>query len=1580
MKLKEIQRTSTFAWSPFSSLPLIATGTVAGALDASFSNDSQLEIWDPDFINKNDFDLGGEGKRGPKGFVTTSSRFNRLAWGNVNDARPKGVIAAGMESGELGLWDPEKIVQSAEPAQALILRNTEHSGPIRGLDFNPIQTNLLATGATEGEIYIWDLKSTDPSKPHAPGNRSTKLDEVTSLAWNCLVPHVLGTSSSSGYTVVWDLRGKKEVVALAYGGGAGTMGGGSTGSALAAGGRRGMSDVAWHPNNATRLVTSSEDDSSPVIMVWDLRNARAPEKILSGHDKGVLSLSWCRQDADLLLSCGKDNRALCWNPQTSEIIGELPSSNNWSFQVQWCPRNPDLLATASFDGTIGIHSLQSTNESEVTPSTPQVDGADIFDTSNIGNDGGRQKTLSLKQPPKWLRRPVSTTFGFGGQLVSVSNITSAQTGHHTGVVHMRKIVTEPLIVQRAKALQEAADAEKLGEFAQTKSTESAGQSALEGWKALLSLFRANTRDELVTLLGFSKEEIAASVAEAIKKLKSSTATAAPTTNVIPPVEESDATESNSKPYEPVVSFAEPEREETPEPLSEPAEGPATDGPATDGNIEATPSEMSAGATSDVTKGPDVDSTATEPSLFGDDIAIGTPQGDANADFFASIGTVRSALPEHVLVPHHSYPADSSVAATIGSRPSSAASDTLKTTTFKIYPNEESEIDRLLTKSLVLGDFESAVSLCLSVERYADAILLAVKGGSELLQRTQTAYFTRQTTSLPYLRLYQSIVSNDLTDIVQNADLREWQEIFVILCTFARQDEFSHLAKQLGQRLEFQGKVAKAAAGGGQGDAVREYRKNATLCYLAAGKLEQVVNIWIEEMKEDEVAFAHTAEGAKEKVSRYTAHAIALQTFIEKVAVFRSATGYADPDLTTTTDASAGAEDVAGARSYKLASLYDRYYEYADLLAAQGLLKEAVQYIGMTPADYKGTKGGVDIDVDARKRVLLAANVAASEASTSRDIIQPPAPQPSQQQTPVNTYGAQNSYAPAPSVYTQALTPSTAPTAKPSPYESMYAPPNGSTAPAPGGTAASANRPHDPYAPVGGVTAPPSQQQPQHSQYRQQQLAATSYGGAYAPAYGQSQYGAPQNAYGVGASVGGSLVPPAGPTMAPPPRAPPKRTDQGWNDITPDIDAALSRKSTPGMGATVAPITSPLPNSTSPSSPIPPYGMPQQQSTLPPPPQSRGGSHFGPGQQQQQHPPPPRGGSAMAANRPPPPPSGQQGPYPPPPAGRGGPPPPQMPPQGSNPPPFVRPPSGTTGPPPGVTYPVRAMSPRVGGGYAGPQERAMSPLAQSGARPPGPPGPPQGQYAGGPPPGQQPPHPPQQQRGPQGGMPPPRGPAGTPPIRGPGGPGGPGPYAGPPPQVAAPGQGQYGAPQQPRGPAPPPGQVQGHQGGYAPPPGAGPRGPPPQGQQQPPPAQQQQQQQRMQSSTAGPAPGPPKPAAPAVKTSKYPPGDRSHIPDGSKRSYEVLSNELARLRQTTPPQQKRMVDDTERRLNALFDALNCETLSKSVSDQLNALTDAMERRDQQAALQIHVDMLTTATASDDIALWAPGVKLLIMRLQ
>ncbi|KAI0062781.1 hypothetical protein BV25DRAFT_1991321 [Artomyces pyxidatus] len=1417
MKLKEIHRTSTFAWSPLST-PLLATGTVAGALDESFSNDSQLEIWAPDFLDKQEYDLGSEGQPGPKGIVTNNGRFNRIAWGYADGSRQHGVIAAGMESGELGIWDPEKIITHAEPSESLIFKNNTHTGPIRGLDFNPLQTSLFSSGAVNGEIYIWDLK--DPSKPYSPGTRSSKLDEITALAWNNQVPHVLATSSSTGYTVVWDLRGKREVVALTYGGGAGSVGGGT--------GRRGMSDVAWHPDNATRLVTSSEDDASPVIMVWDLRNARAPEKILTGHEKGVLSLSWCKQDADLLLSSGKDNRALCWNPQTSEIIGELPSADAWAFQVQWCPRNPDLLATAFFDGTIGIHSIQSTNENiqgDIPAATPKPDGADVFDVPGFSRT--TQATFTLKQPPKWLRRPVSSSFGYGGQLVSVSNLPSAQGRHQSGVVHLRKVVTEDTVVERAQKLQAAVDAQDLPSLAaeRGKVAEAQADGSVASWKALLSLFRADSREELVTLLGFSKAEIAARVAEAVATLK---AASSEDTVALKSFSEEDIVDV--KPHEPVVSFAEPERS--------PSENGEDGLDAAGATLEATPSEVSASAASDntnVTPLGDGESTTTAPSLFGDDIGTGTPQLDAAADFFSTMGLGQSA--DDQVVPHTNYGIDSSVAATVGSGPSSVTSETLKSNTFRIYPADESETDRLVTKAVVVGDFESAVSLCLSSDRFADAILLAVKGGPELLARTQKAYFERRTISLPYLRLFQSIVTNDLADIVQNADLQEWQEIFVVLCTFASQEEFPGLVEQLGSRLEFQGSVAKSS----QHTEAPELRKNATLTYLAAGRLERLVNIWIEELAEEEVHIV--ADESQHGVSRYTAHAFALQTFIEKVTVFRAAARYDDADLKTS--------DASGdARAYKLSALYDRYFEYADFLATQGLVKEAVSFLKLTPQGYKGSPGSLIELAAGRERLLVAAGAANAVASSSS--------------------------IPAPALPAVPAKP-VAPTIPASTSNYGY-PSYGSAVPQ---QTANTGTGYDPYPPAVSAAPPsrnmyaPAQTAPAAQAYPPvQQMSYPSTGGYNPP---QSNAPPPPRPF----SGSGQGVPPS----APPPK---RRENGGWNDAP-----AISDRRTPSSLSgppKAAAITSPFPNA--PASVVPPspgyLGRGQSPAPLPPPPR--------PGSVQNRPPPPPQG------QRLPPPQQSQPGPYPP-----------------------ARPPSGT---------------PHQGGGLP-PQQRQPAPPQYA-------PPPQRGHVSGPPPPGQYARATPPPGAGSM--HPPPPGPGGAPP-----------PFrAGPPPgQQHPPPPGPGGmyrrteSPLQPHpGVAPPP------QGGLrpGPPPGAGP--PPP--------------------GPGGPPPPAPPPARAAPAGPKYPPGDRSHIPDSLKPVYHVISGNLDRVKQTTPPQQRRLVEDLERRINPLFDALNCESLSPSVVEQLLVLTTAMENHNREAALAIHVDMLTRSVG-DDIAMWMSGVKQLIMRL-
>lgn len=52
VRLRDIPRTATFAWSPSSGKPAIVTGTKAGAVDADFSDESKLEIWDLSLDNQ----------------------------------------------------------------------------------------------------------------------------------------------------------------------------------------------------------------------------------------------------------------------------------------------------------------------------------------------------------------------------------------------------------------------------------------------------------------------------------------------------------------------------------------------------------------------------------------------------------------------------------------------------------------------------------------------------------------------------------------------------------------------------------------------------------------------------------------------------------------------------------------------------------------------------------------------------------------------------------------------------------------------------------------------------------------------------------------------------------------------------------------------------------------------------------------------------------------------------------------------------------------------------------------------------------------------------------------------------------------------------------------------------------------------------------------------------------------------------------------------------------------------------------------------------------------------------------------
>ncbi|KAG0147287.1 hypothetical protein CROQUDRAFT_91729 [Cronartium quercuum f. sp. fusiforme G11] len=1548
MRYTSLPRTATFAWSPASfvsspassspssssspttitsanniqdvktgaefNVPFLVTGTASGALDSTFSSDSKLEIWSP-------FSSQPATSRGEVTVTSRQETFNRLAWSNAAGLKPKGVIAAGMENADLDIWDPLKILDGETLEACLVSKMTNHTGPVKGLDFNPIKNNILASGATKGEVFIWDLNN--PVKPFAPPP-SRSLDDVTSVSWNHVVQSVLAASSNNGYTVVWDIReanGQKgrEVATLSYSGSVnqmpgygqsqpGMMGGPQYGAQWMGppGGRPGsVSSVVWHPENPTKLATASEDDGSPIVLVWDLRNARAPERVLTGHEKGVLGLAWCKRDSDLLVSCGKDCRTICWNPTSGDVVAELAPSSNWSFQTEWCPKNPDLVATASFDGRIAIHSLQSTGE-EADPSQPQLsaaptaDGSDIFGDQGILALNSAKAAVSLKQAPKWHKRPVSATFAFGGKLVTLSNEVIAAApvqgladpAHQSKVVSsvkIKQVVTEPTLVERALKLENASQERNLQSLCQERTNmlpPGASATEVQSWKLLSTLFKTNSKEELVALLGFSKKQIKELVERQIEAYKSSKGPNAMSRSVSDAghpatAQDNIGSDAGSIPREPLVTFA-----DTPtEGLSASSEGDE----AATSQADAAPSEASVSAISDLTKVAEAESEITEPSLFGDDNANAAGQTAASVDFYNSMRSGRpAALPDHVF---SRVSGASSVGATIGSRASSVISESTRANTFQIYPKEESKGERLITRALVVGDFESAVSLCLSTERYADAILLAVRGGPELLQKAQKAYFEKHTTNLPYLRLYQSIVQDDLVDVVQNADLAEWQEIFVVLCTFAKKDEFSSLVEQLGQRLEYQ--FASSSSDSSSGSAVgmmEEYRKNAILCYLAAGKLEKVVGVWIDQMKEEEENLVKNLNISDQK-SRSSIHVEVLQTFIEKVTVFQSAINYIDIDLAQPTESPEIA--ISGARTYKLAALYDRYCEYAELLASQGLVNTALRFIAQTPLDYGGS--GSSGPSQARERLAKSIGLTSIIANP---ILQP------EQKTPTNTTVA-------------------VPLDKP--FSETH--PNSQPAYA------------NPYDPTGAqhkyTNAPAYNQQPTFN------AGGGNHGGAYAnPNLYEAPYGqAPtNNSYAPMQSgsffpqppppIGTSPIPSRASSTGPPPPVSRQRLGDagGWNDA-PVVNQA--RKATGPVAAAKQVISSPFPNVARTMSPGPNQQYPNPMQGFQP---QHTGLHQG-----------------SPAGVPPPPPRGT-----------------------------TRTPSQANAPPPpraGAGYPASNVPPQTPQQYGqpspyGPRPGSVGPGAQYALQHPGAPGYPQS-VPGGPQqnPGQYgPPRPGQAQAGIQQGPPNPYSPAGIQQA-------GQNPYS---PTAAQSGfnpaapQGAYAPPagpqqmyaQQARGSVSGPGQQQSPYG--IPGPGA----PRPSGF-VPPPGQAQLQQQTQRASQAPPKPEPPK--------SKYPPGDRSHIPEASKPIHVALARLMGQMRQSLPPNQKKLVDDTERRLNVLFDGLNCETVPATVVDELLEIVKAIESRNLQHALQLHISLLTSGVKSDELTTYMPAIKMLITRL-
>ncbi|OQS06532.1 transporter Sec31A [Thraustotheca clavata] len=490
--LKEVNAHATVAWSPVKQRAnLLALGSKDG-VGVGFDNyGGELQMYSMDFadVSPSLVQLGS---------IKTSSRFMTLSWADVlkhQSTCELGLLAGGMADGTVSIWDPSKIINN--PTAAEVGKVSRHKGPVNALQFNPHRdsSHLLASGGADGEVFIMSVdKLNAPPQVFTPGGPNFVAqpgNEITCIAWNSQVSYILAAGSQSGTTTIWDLKQKKPWCELKDP-------------------QRGpVSCIAWNPSEGMHIITASSDDQRPVLRLWDLRSSTStPLAELHGHTAGILSMSWCPTDTGLVLSAAKDNRTLLWDLFSGQPTFEFPSNTPAApvgpgqffagggggqrrFNVQWSPKIPAVASGCTFDGKVEVWGL--------------------------AGSGG-----PCTRAPKWLQRPASATFGFGGKLAVVTPYPKPPQAQYQQTkeyrpVHIHKIVSDDSTVEAADKLEQALAAKDFKSHCENKIASSTSEKDQSIWSFMKVLFEEDARRHLLYHLGYDAEKIKADAAKYLGK-------------------------------------------------------------------------------------------------------------------------------------------------------------------------------------------------------------------------------------------------------------------------------------------------------------------------------------------------------------------------------------------------------------------------------------------------------------------------------------------------------------------------------------------------------------------------------------------------------------------------------------------------------------------------------------------------------------------------------------------------------------------------------------------------------------------------------------------------------------------------------------------------------------------------------------------------------------------------------------------------------------------------------------------------------------------------------------------------------
>ncbi|HEY1699853.1 MAG TPA: pentapeptide repeat-containing protein, partial [Trebonia sp.] len=321
------------------------------------------------------------------------------------------VFAAGGAAGMLSLLDARGRPVTELPG---------HAGSVYALDYHPGR-RLLASGDTDGAVWLWDLASGSHRPvgvPHPGGIYGVTFSPDGSQ---------LASASSDGLV---------QIITVADG--------------TARHQLTGHRSAVWRPlfsPDGTQLATGSNDST---VRLWGTASGQE-RHVLRGHGRRLTSVTFS-VDGALLAAGGNDGVVRVWDPVTCRQVHALTGAADRLVSAVFGPE-PELLAAASNDGGVylwnavtGIYEREMNVETErVWAETFSPDG-EVLATANdddtvrlwyrstgrnivtIADHRGRVRSLSFDPSGNWLATGCDDR-GVRVWDASTGTLRTSMTGH-----------------------------------------------------------------------------------------------------------------------------------------------------------------------------------------------------------------------------------------------------------------------------------------------------------------------------------------------------------------------------------------------------------------------------------------------------------------------------------------------------------------------------------------------------------------------------------------------------------------------------------------------------------------------------------------------------------------------------------------------------------------------------------------------------------------------------------------------------------------------------------------------------------------------------------------------------------------------------------------------------------------------------------------------------------------------------------------------------------------------------------------------------------------------------------------------